>query len=276
MTIRVRIHGEAWTAGFERDHTVRLGRGRTSDVRVGHQLVQGRWTVSKAHVEIRWDGTRWRTVNVSDKPGLLSVYEPGYEEVPLEPGRPWAPVRHRWSYAIGRPDHRFHVICATDDHLGPGAIIPGDDRFGPDGDDSDAADRGPGGHGDAGTDAGLTGGGALTTSTPGGYDDEPTAGLDTAVALSFTPLERRVLLAYYSGFARLPRPATLEPRAHDDAAHRLGRSRDSTRKAIERINEKIQAAHDAPAIATGRNVSAEIGRWLARSGTLDPDLVPAD
>ena len=250
MTIRVRIHGEAWTAGFERDHTVRLGRGRTSDVRVGNQLVQGRWTVSKAHVEIHWDGARWRTVNVSDKPGLLSVYEPGYEEVPLEPGRPWAPVRHRWSYAIGRPDHRFHVVCATDDHLGPGAVVPGDDRL---------------------LDPPLDG-------APAGVelDDEPTAGYDTALALSFTPLERRVLLAYYSGFARLPRPATLEPRAHDDAAHRLGRSRDSTRKAIERINEKIQAAHDAPAIATGRNVSAEIGRWLARSGTLDPDLVPAD
>jgi hypothetical protein len=246
LTIRVRIHGEAWTAGFERDHTVRLGRGRTNDVRVGHQRVQGRWTVSKAHVEIRWDGTRWSTLNVSDKPGLLSVYEPGYEEVPLEPGRPWAPVRHRWSYAIGRPDHRFHVVCATDDHLGPPAItaLPGDD---------------------------------LDLDGPAGdLDDEPTAGLDTAVALSFTPLERRVLLAYYSGFAELPRPATLEPRAHDDAAHRLGRSRDSTRKAIERINEKIRAADDAPAIATGRNVSGEIGRWLARSGTLDPDLVPAD
>lgn len=249
MTIRVRIHGEAWTAGFERDHTVRLGRGRNSDMRVGNQLVQGRWTVSKDHVEIHWDGTRWRTVNVSDKPGLLSVYEPGYEEVPLEPGREWAPVRHRWSYAIGRPDHRFHVICATDDHLGPGAVVPGDDLL----------DAAPGG---------------LFGTSEG--DDEPTAGLDTAIALSFTALERRVLLAYYSAFARLPRPATLEPRAHDDAAHRLGRSRDSTRKAIERINEKIRAAHDAPAIATGRNVSAEIGRWLARSGTLDPDLVPAD
>ena len=127
MTIRLRIHGEAWTAGFERDHTVRLGRGRTNDMRVGTQLVQGRWTVSKDHVEIHWDGARWRTANVSDKPGLLSVYEPGYEEVPLEPGREWAPVRHRWSYAIGRPDHRFHVICATDDHLGPGAVIPGGD-----------------------------------------------------------------------------------------------------------------------------------------------------
>jgi hypothetical protein len=276
LTIRVRIHGEAWTAGFERDHTVRLGRGRTSDVRVGHQLVQGRWTVSKAHVEIHWDGGRWRTVNVSDKPGLLSVYEPGYEEVPLEPGRVWAPVRHRWSYAIGRPDHRFHVICATDDHLGPGAIVAGD-LVGLDGDDDRSGLAfGPDRPGAPGTEVGLPAGGALPATAPGEHDDEPTAGLDTAVALSFTPLERRVLLAYYAGFARLPRPATLEPRAHDDAAHRLGRSRDSTRKAIERINEKIQAAHDAPAIATGRNVSAEIGRWLARSGTLDPDLVPAD
>jgi hypothetical protein len=286
LTIRVRIHGEAWTAGFERDHAVRLGRGRTSDVRVGNQLVQGRWTVSKAHVEIHWDGGRWRTVNVSDKPGLLSVYEPGYEEVPLEPGRVWAPVRHRWSYAIGRPDHRFHVICATDDHLGPGAIVPGDlvglDVVDRDGDGIDATDGGGPGLGVGAAGLGQVGpatgtpSGALRASSSGEHDDEPTAGLDTAVALSFTPLERRVLLAYYAGFARLPRPATLEPRAHDDAAHRLGRSRDSTRKAIERINEKIRAAHDAPAIATGRNVSAEIGRWLARSGTLDPDLVPAD
>lgn len=242
MTIRVRIHDETWTAGFERDHVVRIGRGRTSDIRVGNQLVQGRWTVSKSHLEIRWDGTRWSSLNVSDKAGLLQVYEPGYEEVPLEPGRPWVPVRHRWSYAIGRPDHRFHVVCATSDHLGPAAV--------------------PGGHGPPAPD----------DDEP----DEPTAGLDTAVALSFTALERRVLLAYYGRFARLPRPATLEPRSHDEAAHRLGRSRDSTRKAIERVNEKIRAAHDAPAIATGRNVSAEIGRWLARSGTLDPDLVPAD
>lgn len=249
MTIRVRLDGVAWTASFERDHTVRLGRGRTADVRVGHQLVQGRWTVSKAHVEIRWDGTRWSTTNVSDKPGLLSVYEPGYEEVPLEPGRRWAPVRHRWSYAIGRPDHRFHVICATDDHLAPtfAPRHPGEGAW-PDLVDVDDLDD----------------------------EDEPTAGLDTAFALSFTSLERKVLLAYYGEFAQLPRPATLEPRSHDEAAHLLGRSRDSTRKAIERINEKIRAAPDAPAIATGRNVSAEIGRWLARSGSLDPDLVPAD
>lgn len=247
MTIRVRIHDEPWTAGFERDRVVRIGRGRTNDIRVGHQQVQGRWTVSKVHVEIGWDGTRWRTVNVSDKPGLLSVYEPGYEEVPLEPGRPWAPVRHRWSYAIGRPGSRFHVVCATDDHRGPASIAAG--RSGPGADPWAGAD---------------------------GDEDEPTAGFDTSVALSFTSLERRVLLAYYSAFARLPRPATLEPRSHDEAAHRLRRSRDSTRKAVERVNEKIRAADDAPAIATGRNVSAEIGRWLARSGALDPDLVPAD
>jgi hypothetical protein len=250
VTLRVRIHGETWTASFERDRTVRIGRGRTSDVRVGHQRVQGRWTVSKAHVQIGWDGTRWRTLNVSDKPGLLSVYEPGYEEVPLEPGRAWAPVRHRWSYAVGRPGQRFHLVCVTDDHRGPAAMPAS----------ADPPTTAPGEDGDDADDV----------------EDEPTAGYDTAVALSFTPLERRVALAYYSAFARLPRPPTLEPRSHDEAAHRLGRSRDSTRKAIERVNEKIAAAQDAPAIATGRNVSAEIGRWLARSGTLDPDLVPAD
>lgn len=245
MTIRVRVHGEQWTASFERERAVRIGRGRNADVRVGNLLVQGRWTVSKVHVQLQWDGSRWRTLNVSDKSGLLSVYEPGYEEVPLEPGRQWVPVRHRWSYSIGRPGQRFHVVCATDDHLGPAGAAGTGERAG-------------------------------WPADAGEHDDEPTAGLDTAVALSFTSLERAVLLAYYSGFARLPRPPTLEPRAHDEVAHRLGRSRDSTRKAIERINEKVRAAQDAPAIATGRNVSAEIGRWLARSGALDPDLVPAD
>jgi len=88
--------------------------------------------------------------------------------------------------------------------------------------------------------------------------------------LSLTPLELEVLLAYYSDFAVLPRPTTLGPRSHDETARRLGRSTDSTRKAIERVNEKISRFDGAPAIATGRNVSEEIGRWLARSGVLDP------
>ncbi len=270
MTVRVRIHGEQWTANFGRDHTVRIGRGRGNDVRVGNQLVQGRWTVSKVHVQLAWDGSRWRTLNVSDKAGLLSVYEPGYEEVPLEPGRPWAPVRHRWSYGIGRPDHRFHVVCATDDHRGPAVAGPAG-AFAPGGLEA------PGVEGAGVDEAGVGPLGVPPAPVAAPDDeDEPTAGLDIDIALSFTTLEREVVRAYYSAFARLPRPPTLEPRSHDEAAHRLGRSRDSTRKAIERINDKIAAAHDAPAIATGRNVSAEIGRWLARSGTLDPDLVPAD
>jgi len=246
VTLRIHVHPGSSTAAFERDRIVRVGRGRTSDVRVGNQLVQGRWTVSKAHAEIRWDGTRWSTLNVSDKPGLLQVYEPGYEEVPLEPGRPWVPVRHRWSYSMGRPDHRFHVVCRTDDHKGP-AVMP------------DAHRR--------------------VTPEPGETDHvetDPTAGLEEIIiALAFTALERDVLLAYYSDFSLLPRPPTLEPRSHEEAARRLGRSRDSTRKAIERVNEKIGRAEGAPAMATGRNVSAEIGRWLARTGTLDPDLVRA-
>jgi hypothetical protein len=178
--------------------------------------------------------------------GLLAVYEPGYEEVPIEPGRPWVPVRHRWSIGIGRPDHRFRVVCETDDHHGP-AALPGL--------------RGPNAESDIPED-----------SLPGS-DEDPTARLDAFLALTLTELERRVLLAYYSDFALLPRPSTLEPRSHEDAARRLARSRDSTRKAVERINEKIRRAADAPAIATGRNVSAEIGRWLARQGALDPDLV---
>ena len=104
-------------------------------------------------------------------------------------------------------------------------------------------------------------------------DDEETALFEGVAALSFTVLERDVLLAYYSGFALLPRPLTLEPRSHKEAARRLGRSQDSARKAIERVNEKIQTISEAPAIATGRNVSGEIGRWLARTGILDPDLL---
>jgi hypothetical protein len=254
MTLRVRAHPGPWTASFERPRVVRIGRGRACDLRIGHQRVQGRWTVSSAHVELGWDGARWRTLNVSDKPGLLTVYEPGYEEVPLEPGRAWVPVRHRWSYGVGRPGQRFHVVCVTSDHRGP-ATLPGPLLLPAEADEG--GDLVDGGRGDDGP-------------------EESTAGLDGAVVLTLTPLERAVALAYYQDFARLPRPPTLEPRAHDEAANRLRRSRDSTRKAIERVNEKIAAAHDAPAIATGRNVSAEIGRWLARSGILDPDLVQAE
>jgi hypothetical protein len=85
----------------------------------------------------------------------------------------------------------------------------------------------------------------------------------------FTPLEQAVLLAYYGDFARLPRPAILEPASHYQAARRLGRSTDSARKAIERINDKIARGQDPPPAATGRQLSAEIGRWLARAGALD-------
>ena len=242
MTLWIRVHPHPWTANHGRERVVRIGRGRNNDVRVGHELVQGRWTVSKSHVEIQWDGTRWSTGNVSDKPGLLQVYEPGYEEVPLEPGRPWVPVRHRWSYSFGRPDHRFHVVCMTDDHRGPAVS------------------------------GGLAAAAAEVDPDPfGSVDDDATARLEGLAALTLTSLERDVLLAYYSEFTLLPRPLTLEPRSHDEAARRLGRSRDSTRKAIERVNEKIGRADDAPPIATGRNISGEIGRWLARSGLIDPE-----
>jgi hypothetical protein len=239
VSLSVRVHPGAWAAEFTRDRIVRVGRARNSDVRVGHELVQGRWTVSKYHFEVRWDGTRWSTVNVSDKPSLLHVYEPGYEPVLLEPGRQWVPVRHRWCYDVGRPDHPFHVACHTDDHKGP-AIL-----YGP--------------------------GQPLLDAS--GSDEEETALFEGVAALSFTPLERDVLLAYYSDFALLPRPSTLEPRSHREAARRLGRSQDSARKAIERVNEKIGTISEAPAIAIGRNVSADIGRWLARTGILDPDLL---
>jgi len=242
VTLRIRIDPSPATAEFDRGEVVRIGRGRANDVRVGHQRIGGRWTVSTAHAEVRWDGTRWSTLNVSARTGLLHIYEPGYEDVPVEPGRPWVPVRHRWAYAVGRPDHRFHVVCATDDHRGPGiGAAPVPPR---DGDEAEAA----------AADAA----------------EDPTMSLDDVVALRLTPLERDVLLAYYSDFALLPRPPVLAPRAHDEAARRLGRSRDSTRKAIERVNEKIARVDDAPTIASGRNVSTEIGRWLTRAGVLDP------
>jgi hypothetical protein len=246
MTLRVKVHPAPWVAEFPRDHIVRVGRGRANDVRVGHELVQGRFTVSKNHFQLRWDGTRWSTLNVSDKPGLLRVYEPGYEEVPLEPGRPWVPVRHRWSYALGRPGHRFHVTCTTDDHKGPAVMVAFD---------------------------GVLPVGSAADGDQAFVDEEPTEGLDPVgvVALDLTPLERDVLLAYYSDYALLPRPDRLAPRSHEEAARRLGRSKDSTRKAIERVNEKMSRATDAPIIATGRNVAGEIGRWLARAGVIDPD-----
>ncbi|WCO66701.1 FHA domain-containing protein [Iamia majanohamensis] len=238
MSLRTRVDPGPWGADHDRDAVVRLGRGPENDVRVGHQRVGGRWTVSRVHAELRWDGTRWSTLNLSTRPGLLVVYEPGWEEVPIEPGRPWVPVRHRWCYGIGRPGQRVHVVCETDDHRGPGGVGP-PEATGPDGDDDGAGDD-------------------LTTDLVG------------PPPLSLTPLEREVVLAYYSDFALLPRPATLAPRPHDQAARRLGRSRDSTRKAIERVNRKVAAVEGAPEVAEGRNVSAEVGRWLARWGALDP------
>jgi hypothetical protein len=234
VTLRISIPPARWILEFPRDlgRPIVVGRGRDADVRVGHQRVQGRWTVSKAHAAISWDGRRWATANTSEKPGLLHVYEPGYEEAPLEPDRAWAPARHRWSYSFGSAGHRFDVVCETDDHQP--LVTPSWTPVAPD------------------------------------ADDDPTAGLDTLVSLAFTDLERATLLAYYGSFAALPRPAVLEPATHDAAAAQLDRSRDSLRKALERINEKIATVLGAPPIATGRNVSPEIGRWLARIGVLDP------
>lgn len=233
MSVRIRVDPGPWSAPFDREVVVRVGRGPENDVRAGHQRIGGRWTVSRTHAELRWDGTRWSTLNLSARPGLLHVYEPGWEEVPVEPGRPWVPVRHRWSYALGRPGQQVHVVCETDDHGGPGVAdsLGGADAVGP--------------------------------------DDDLTTDLVGPPPLSLTPLEQVVVLAYYSDFALLPRPATVAPRAHDDAARRLGRSRDSTRKAIERVNRKAAGVEGAPPVADGRNVSAEVGRWLTRSGALD-------
>lgn len=230
MTIRLRIDPAPGESIHGRGEVVTIGRAPANVVRVGHQQAGGRWTVSRQHAELRWDGTRWSILNLSSRPGLLRVYEPGWEEVPIEPGRPWVPVRHRWCYAIGRPGQPIHVVCDTDDHgteVGPGA--------GADGDPED-----------------------MTTDLVG------------PPPLALTPLEQAVVLAYYSDFARLPRPATVAPRAHDEAARRLARSRDSTRKAVERVNRKVAAIEGAPAAADGRNLSTEVGRWLTRAGAIDP------
>jgi hypothetical protein len=244
VTIVIEVHPTPWRHEFERGRTVRVGRAADNDIVVGRQLLGGRSPVSKHHAQIAWDGTRWSTLNVSDKPGLLRVYEPGYEEVPLEPGRPWVPVGHRWCLTFGHHDHPFHVLLRTDDHRGPAVVAIRIDL--------------------------------PTIEEPDevGADDEPTAALDPVPAVTLTRLELDALLAYYSGFVLLPRPAVLEPRSHDEAARRLARSKDSTRKAIERANTKISAVPGAPAIATGRNISSEIGRWLARTGLLELDLEP--
>ena len=239
MTLRISVPPARGVMEFSCDgaEEVVIGRARVADVRVGDERVQGRWTVSKIHAAVRWDGIRWTTTNMSGKPGLMHVYEPGYEEAPLEPGRTWTPIRHRWCFSFGRASHRFDVVCTTDDHqvlVAAGAAEPAA-RF-------ETADE----------------------------DDEPTAGIEALVRLAFTDLELETLNAYYGDFAALPRPVTLEPASHDAAALRLDRSRDSLRKALERINDKISRVQGAPPAAAGRNVSAEIGRWLARVGVLDP------
>lgn len=239
MTLRISLPPARGVVEFSTDiaQPIVLGRARIADVRVGDERVQGRWTVSKVHADVRWDGIRWTTTNLSGKPGLLYVYEPGYEEAPLEPGRAWTPLRHRWSYSFGRVGHRFDVVCTTDDHQTLAAAAVAETMHNVD------------------------------TLEP---DDEPTAGIEALVRLAFTDLELEVLGAYYGDFAALPRPLSLEPASHDAAALRLDRSRDSLRKALERINDKISRVQGSPPTATGRNVSPEIGRWLARVGVLDP------
>jgi hypothetical protein len=237
VTLRVHLHPETdRVRSFGTDRVVRVGRAGDSDVVVGGEPVDDRWTVSKAHLELRWDGSRWNAHNVSDKPGLLTAYEPGYEDTPVEPGRRWSPVGPRWSHRLGRPDHPFHVVCTTDDHDGNPEVPPVH----------------------------------VTPALAPDDDDDPTAMLETLDPLPVTALEQEVLRAYYGDFVALPRPPTLAPRAHHEAARRLGRSTDSTRKAVERINAKIARLPGAPPAATGRAVSAEIGRWLARTALLEP------
>lgn len=175
MTLHAEVHATGWTAAFERDRIIAIGRARVNDVWVGRDLVDGRFTVSKHHADLRWDGSRWRVLNLSDKTGLLHVYEPGFEEVPIEPGRPWVPVRHRWGLAFGQPDHPFHVLCETDDH--------GVDVL------------------DAATASNelrtLDADGPGAPDPVAGEDDEPTILVDPIVHVAFTPLELEVLARAY-------------------------------------------------------------------------------
>jgi hypothetical protein len=247
VALTVRVAGSPTLRDFELGSVARIGRGPGNDVTVGDLQVDGAWTVSGHHVEIHWVSGRWTTTNVSSRPGLLHVYEPGWEDMVLEPGRSWAPTRHRWSYGLGRPGHLFQVVCSTDDHCHP--------------------DEPTGLHQDGET---------ASTGEDRRSDEDSTVMLPTFTGPVFTPLEQAVLLAYYGDFARLPRPSILEPASHRQAARRLGRSTDSARKAIERINEKIARAEAAPSAATGRHLSAEIGRWLARAGALDAVGRPAE
>lgn len=257
MALIVRPAGASEPQVFGRGAVVRIGRGPGNDVRVGDYQVEGAWTVSTHHVEIRWEAGRWTTANVSSRPGLLHVYEPGWEDVVLQPGRSWAAARHRWSYGLGRPGHLFQVVCSTDDHH---------DATVPEG-SSSRGGNGADGRGGAGA---VGGAGAGAVGGAGAHADaDSTAMLPAVPGPLFTPLEQAVLLAYYGDFARLPRPAILEPASHHQAARRLRRSTDSARKAIERINDKIARGQDPPPAATGRQLSAEIGRWLARAGALD-------
>ena len=79
MTIRVRIHPGPWTATFERDHVVRIGRGRTSDIRVGHQRVGGRWTVSKDHVALGW---KTYVYSLGSLPSLATIVDENLTDDP--------------------------------------------------------------------------------------------------------------------------------------------------------------------------------------------------
>jgi hypothetical protein len=236
---------EPGARAFSTETIVRIGRGPDNDVVVGDTQVDGEWTVSSNHVEVRFDGERWTTRNVSSRSGLLQVYEPGWEPTTLEPGRSWSPMRHRWSYGLGRPGQVFYVVCRTSEAA--------QDRLATD--VTDTPD--------------MTGNPAAARKEVDPMTGESTALLPAVSLPVFTELEQQVLYAYYADFARLPRPPILEPASHTEAARRLGRTSDSGRKAIERINEKIARARDAPRAATGRHVSGEIGRWLARVGALD-------
>ena len=76
---------------------------------------------------------------------------------------------------------------------------------------------------------------------------------------------RDALLAYYSGFVLLPRPAVLEPRSHDEAARRLGRSKDSTRTPCRSTMTGARALAGVSPVPTARMPAPRIFRRVSSS-----------
>ncbi len=83
--------------------------------------------------------------------------------------------------------------------------------------------------------------------------------IDHGAAWVVTVDDTRPVAQTHTVAAELVRAGVLAP---DDIGEHPGR---------HVVTRAIGSERDAPSIATGRNVSGEIGRWLARAGILDPD-----